>query len=131
MKRPQSENQKLRPSRTRSSAQTVRSAPRVAASDPMRQLWLAALGAASGVGEAAERLVETLVERGREREPLARARAAETAEQLRGIATRLAAEAERRCRGAIDAARRSLGVVERRRPKNVLHRLGDLAEAIF
>jgi len=97
----------------------------------LRQLWLAGLGAMATTGEAAASMVEALVARGRTQEPKTRAAAAKAVREARRSVEVLANEAGRRSRMAIDEAMNRLGVDERPRSKNILHRLGDLAEAML
>jgi hypothetical protein len=51
--------------------------------------------------------------------------------QSRRVAAKLADELGTRAKGAFEGAFERLGVAPRKRAKNVLHRLGDLAEAIL
>jgi hypothetical protein len=107
-------------------------ARRVAADTPsLRELWLAGLGAAAATGEAATGLAELLVEKGREAEPRVRASAGKVASALSREGRRVADDLGTRAKGAVEGAFERLGVTPRKRTKNVLHRLGDLAEAIL
>jgi polyhydroxyalkanoate synthesis regulator phasin len=121
---------------TRKNATTPRRAPRrapakAAEAQPLRDLWLAGLGAMATAGESANDFVDVLVRKGREREPRVRAAAARLVKNVQKNATGIASEAERRTREAVDGAFERLGVGSRPRQKNLLHRLGDLAEAIL
>jgi polyhydroxyalkanoate synthesis regulator phasin len=104
------------------------------AQDPVRELWLAGLGAAATTGEVAGRALDLLVERGREREPQLRAETERVVAEARAKAVELGGAVERRARKVIDQviedASRRLGI-EKGSRKNLLHRLGDLAEAIL
>jgi hypothetical protein len=96
-----------------------------------RQVWLAGLGAAVASTELAIGFVDALVARGRKEEPQTIATAERLVGELRGNAERLVRRATLESRRAIDGAIRQLGVPDHPRRKNVLHRLGDLAEALL
>ena len=98
---------------------------------PARELWLAGLGAAAASGEKASELVELLVAKGRETEPAVVATAGRVLESARERATRTAADLGSEAKVALEKALDKLGVPQRPRNKNLLHRLGDLAEAIL
>jgi polyhydroxyalkanoate synthesis regulator phasin len=119
-------------SRSRNRKQTHRRAThgRVA-QDPVRELWLAGLGVAASTGETAGRVIDTLVERGRREEPKLKAEAKRMVAETRAKAEELGSAVGRSAKRMLDEASRRLGVEDRRRPKNLLHRLGDLAEAIL
>jgi len=120
--------------RKRSRSRATSTAKKNTIKDPgttLRELWLAGLGAVAATGEAAGEIVETLVEKGRETEPKLSSRAEDLIEETRTRATRIAQEVGERANEAFDGAMRRLGVSERKQSKNVLHRLGDLAEAIL
>lgn len=112
---------------------TTRSKAHVATVDatPLRELWLAGLGAAAATGEAANDFVDVLVRKGRETEPRVVATVERAYASARKSAVRTADEIGARAKGAVDEAFLRLGVDARPRTKNVLHRLGDLAEAIL
>ena len=126
--------------RSTARAATTRRAPAVAAKTPavrggnLRELWLAGLGAAAVTGEAATGLVDALVATGREAEPRVKASAeravASLRRETRRVATKVADDLGTRAKGAVESAFVRLGVAPRK-SKNVLHRLGDLAEAIL
>jgi polyhydroxyalkanoate synthesis regulator phasin len=98
---------------------------------PLEQLWLAGLGALAATGEAASSTVETLIARGRKREPQAIRAVDRAVRQARGRVEKLANAAGRRTKEFLDDAIEQLGVREQPRSKNILHRLGDLAEALL
>lgn len=121
---------------TRKRATPRRRAPRRAPVKPaeaqqLRNVWLAGLGAVSAAGEKAADFVDALVEKGKEREPRVRAAAARLVKNAQKNATGIATQAERRTRELVDGAFERLGVGSKPRQKNLLHRLGDLAEAIL
>ncbi len=114
----------------------ARRAPRRAAVKPaeaqqFRNVWLAGLGALATAGDAANDLVDALIKKGREREPRVRAAAARLVKNVEKNATGIATEAQRRTRKVVDDAFERLGVGSQPRQKNLLHRLGDFAEAIL
>jgi hypothetical protein len=115
---------------------TARRAPHRPTHAPaLRELWLAGLGTAAAAGEAADGLVDRLVAKGRETEPRVRARAGRAAATLKREAGRVAAtiadELGTRAKSAVEGAFDRLGVAPKKRAKNILHRLGDLADAIL
>ncbi len=96
-----------------------------------RSLWLAGLGAAGVVLETATGAFDALVERGRRAEPRAIAAAHQAGRDARRAAGELAGSAARASRRQIDNVLDAVGIDNRPRRKNLLHRLGDLAEAIL
>ena len=98
---------------------------------PLREVWLAGLGAAAATGEAANELVDILVAKGRQTEPRLVASADRALAFAKKNAAQAADELRNRAKDAVDGALHRLGVNARPRTKNVLHRLGDLAEAIL
>ncbi len=98
---------------------------------PLREIWLAGLGAVATTGEAASGFVDLLVAKGRETEPRLVASAERTLISAKRSATRTVDELGERAKSAIEDAMQRLGVGNRARTKNMLHRLGDLAEAIL
>ena len=99
-----------------------------------RTLWLAGLGAAVSALEGAAGAFEALVEKGRHQEPRAKAVADRVLSGARAQADglgELARGAARRGRRELDQALARIGAGATARPKNLLHRLGDLAEAIL
>jgi len=94
-------------------------------------MWLAGLGAVAAAGETTNDLLDELVRRGKLREPKVKASARGWVRDVRKGAEGLANDALDATRQAIDRAAKSLGVEERPRNKNILHRLGDLAEALL
>jgi polyhydroxyalkanoate synthesis regulator phasin len=117
------------------STRTTAAARRGAVDAPsLRELWLAGLGAAAVTGEAANDLVEALVAKGREAEPRVKASAERAATVLRRetrrVANQVAEDLGARAKRTVQGALERLGVAPRK-SKNVLHRLGDLAEAIL
>jgi polyhydroxyalkanoate synthesis regulator phasin len=98
---------------------------------PLRELWLAGLGAAAATGEAASDVVDLLVEKGRTAEPRVAAAAARALAAARARAGEVADELGERAQDALRETLDRLGVERRPRSKNLLHRLGDLAEAIL
>lgn len=98
---------------------------------PLREVWLAGLGAAAATGEAANELVDILVAKGRQTEPRLVASADRALAFAKKNAVQAADELRTRAKDAVDGALHRLGVNARPRTKNVLHRLGDLAEAIL
>lgn len=101
----------------------------------LRELWLAGLGTAAVAREAADDLVDRLVAKGRETEPRVRASADRAVTTLRREAGRVAGtvadELGARAKSAVEGAFDRLGVAPKKRAKNILHRLGDLADAIL
>lgn len=122
-----------RKTRTRKPAAKRRagSAPVPAAGPSPRELWLAGLGAALVAGETARDAVDALVVRGREREPRVVAAAERVARDARSAVEETAAQAARISRRMIDDALERFGQRPAPRQKNILHRLGDLAEALL
>jgi polyhydroxyalkanoate synthesis regulator phasin len=121
---------------TRKKATTTRRTPRRAPAklteaQQVRTFWLAGLGAIATAGEAAADFVDVLVKKGREREPRVRAAASRLVKNAQKNASGIATVAERRTREVVDGAFERLGVGSKPRQKNLLHRLGDLAEAIL
>lgn len=96
-----------------------------------RDVWLAGLGVVAAAGETTDELIDELVRRGKLREPKVKAKARGWVRDVRKGAESLADDALDTTRNAIDRAAKSLGVEERPRNKNILHRLGDLAEALL
>ncbi|MCM2270420.1 MAG: phasin family protein [Thermoanaerobaculia bacterium] len=113
-------------------ARTAR--PRAAATAPesqLRQVWLAGLGAVVTAGETANGLVDELIVRGRKQEPATRAAAEKAVRAARGAVEGVAAEAGRRSQQLVKETMSRLGVKEQPRSRNILHRLGDFAEALL
>jgi polyhydroxyalkanoate synthesis regulator phasin len=115
-----------------------RAAPRPRVSAPAavagRKLWLAGLGAAASALEGAAGVFDALVAKGRAHEPQAKAIASRVLKEARAkaddlgeLAVDAAASGKRRLNRALDR----IGAAGAARPKNLLHRLGDLAEAIL
>lgn len=96
-----------------------------------REIWLAGLGVVVAAGETTTELVDDLVRRGKLREPKVKAKARGWVRDARKGAEGLADDALDTTRRAIDRAVKSLGVENPPRNKNILHRLGDLAEALL
>lgn len=96
-----------------------------------RSVWLAGLGLGVSVVEGASEAFDALVARGRRQEPKTMAAARKAVKDVRRTAGELADEAARASKRKIDEALDALGVESNPRPKNLLHRLGDLAEAIL
>ncbi|HSM12628.1 MAG TPA: phasin family protein [Thermoanaerobaculia bacterium] len=96
-----------------------------------RSVWLAGLGLGVSVAESAGEAFDALVARGRKQEPKTMAAARRVVKDARRTAGDLADEAARVSKRKIDEALDALGVESNPRPKNLLHRLGDLAEAIL
>lgn len=106
--------------------------PRAAAPDSqIRQVWLAGLGALAATGETANGLFDELVARGRKQEPATRAAAEKVVRDARGVVESVATQAGRRSKALVNDAIARLGVKEQPRSKNILHRLGDFAEALL
>jgi hypothetical protein len=110
--------------------------PTVAAVAAGRSLWLAGLGLAAVAVESATGVFDALVAKGRVHQPAARAAAERAAvavrrqaEALGELAADAARDGQRRLRGALDLL--PLGADRSPRPKNLLHRLGDLADAML
>jgi poly(hydroxyalkanoate) granule-associated protein len=97
----------------------------------LRQVWLAGLGALAATGETANGLFDELVARGRKQEPATRAAAEKAVRDARGVVESVAAQAGRRSKALVDEAIARLGVKNQPRSKNILHRLGDVAEALL
>ena len=74
---------------------------------------------------------DELVVRGRQQEPKTLAAARRVAREARGTANGWAIDATKLGKQWIDQAFDRLGVPDRPRQKNILHRLGDLAEALL
>lgn len=96
-----------------------------------RDVWLAGLGVVVAAGETTDELMDELVRRGKLREPKVKAKARGWVRDVRKGAESLADDALDTTRQALDKAAKSLGVEEKPRNKNILHRLGDLAEALL
>jgi len=96
-----------------------------------RSLWLAGLGLTATTIETAEDAFGLLVARGKQREPKTLAAAKKVIRDARRAANDLATDAARASKKKLDEALDAFGVDHRARPKNLLHRLGDLAEAIL
>lgn len=107
--------------------------PRAAAApdSQIRQVWLAGLGALAATGETANGLFDELVARGRKQEPATRAAAEKVVRDARGVVESVATQAGRRSKALVNDAIARLGVKEQPRSKNILHRLGDFAEALL
>ena len=108
-----------------------RMSPRPAIESQARQVWLAGLGAMATTSETASAWLDFLVARGRKREPAAIAMAQKAARDTRRAVEDLAAEAGRRSLRLFDDAIERLGVQPQSRSRNILHRLGDVAEALL
>jgi poly(hydroxyalkanoate) granule-associated protein len=126
----------MRTTRKKTKTTRPRRAPRRAPAkatemQQLRNVWLAGLGALATAGESANALVDVLIAKGKQREPRARAAAARLVKRAQATADELASETQRRTRQAVDGAFERLGVAGKPRQKNLLHRLGDLAEAIL
>jgi poly(hydroxyalkanoate) granule-associated protein len=100
---------------------------RPAEPEAARELWLAGLGALAAAGESGRRAFDALVARGRRAEPAVAAAADRAAGRARGAVESLVEEAAGRSRELLD---RLTPASRSRRAKNILHRLGDLAEAL-
>ena len=98
---------------------------------PLHSVWLAGLGAVVTAGEAANEVVDLLIKKGKEREPRARAAVARLVKRAQATADEVATETQRQTRKIVDVAFERLGVGGKPRQKNLLHRLGDVAEAIL
>lgn len=103
-----------------------------------RSLWLAGLGLAVAAVEGATGVFETLVAKGRVQQPEARAAAERMlvaarrqAAELGELAADAARKGKRQLDGTLEGAMDRLGVDRRPRSKNLLHRLGDLADAML
>lgn len=106
--------------------------PTAAAPDSqLRQVWLAGLGALATTSETANGLFDELVARGRKQEPATRAAAEKVVREARGVVEGVAAEASKRSKELVHDAMSRLGVKEQPRSRNILHRLGDVAEALL
>lgn len=108
-----------------------RKAPVAAPDSQLRQVWLAGLGALATTGETATVVFDELVARGRKQEPATRAAAERVVREARGAVESAAAEAGRRSKQLMDEAITRLGVKAQPRSRNILHRLGDFAEALL
>jgi len=117
--------------KTRKRATKRAARPTPPTGDPLRELWLAGLGAVAATGETAAEAFDTLVARGRRLEPTVVAAAERTAREARGAVEELAAEASRRSKKLVDEALDRIGAHRAPRSKNILHRLGDIAEALL
>jgi len=118
----------------KSSPRTRRAPRRRTAAIPesqLRQVWLAGLGAVAVTGESAAVVVDQLISRGKRQEPATRAAAEKAVREARGLVVDLANEAGRRSKKLVDQAIDRLGVESKPRSKNILHRLGDIAEALL
>jgi len=123
--------QKRTPARRRAAAKRSKPATSAAPANPVRQLWLAGLGAAVVSTEVAVAVVDELVARGRRQAPKTRAAAAEIVDGLRDNAGSIVRRATHESKKALDRTMKQLGVQNPPRQKNILHRLGDLAEALL
>jgi len=101
------------------------------ARETTRSLWLAGLGLAATTMETAEGAFGALVARGKQREPKTLTAAKKVIREARRTANDLATDAARASKKKLDEALDAFGVDQRARPKNLFHRLGDLAEAIL
>jgi polyhydroxyalkanoate synthesis regulator phasin len=109
-----------------------RARPRPAAPESqLRQVWLAGLGAVAATTETAAGLVDELIARGRRQEPATRAAAEQAVRTARGVVEGVATEAGRRSQQLVKDAMSRLGVKAQPRSRNILHRLGDVAEALL
>ena len=79
----------------------------------------------------AEQRDALLVKRGRATEPHIEAAARKVVANAKREAARAGDRLSARAGEALDGAMRRLGLAERTGRKNILHRLGDVAEAIF
>jgi len=122
--------------------QTKKRAPRVRRStgrrpvppvpeSQLRQVWLAGLGAVAATQETAVGIVDLLVARGKRQEPATIAAAEKAVREARGAVVGIAREATQRSKKLVDGAIDRLGATTKPREKNILHRLGDLAEALL
>jgi polyhydroxyalkanoate synthesis regulator phasin len=105
--------------------------PHAIETTPLRELWLAGLGAAAATGEATTDFVDLLVAKGKQAEPRVVATADRALAMARKSAQSATNELRSRAKVAVEGALDRIGVNARPRTKNVLHRLGDLAEAIL
>ena len=113
-------------------ARSKRPTTRTAAVDSqVRRFWLAGLGAVATTGETAVELLDELVARGKKREPATVAAAEKAVRDARRAVESLAAETGRRSMRLVDDAIDRLGIKAQPRRRNILHRLGDVAEALF
>ena len=122
--------------RKKAKAAQPRRAPRRASAkpaemQPLHDIWLAGLGAVRTAGEAANGVVDMLIAKGKKREPRARAAVARLVKSAQATADEIASETQRQTRKIVDGAFERLGVGGKPRQKNLLHRLGDFAEAIL
>jgi hypothetical protein len=108
-----------------------RSRPSISPTDPLREFWLAGLGVVAATGETAGDAFDLLVARGRRVQPRLMAAAERQLRDARGRVDEIAAEAGRQSKRALDEALEKLGAETRPREKNILHRRGDLAEALL
>lgn len=102
-----------------------------AAESQMRQIWWAGLGAVAATGETATELVDELIARGKKREPALVAAAERSLRDARRTVEKLASEAGKRSMRLFDETIEQLGVKPQPRSRNILHRLGDVAEALL
>jgi hypothetical protein len=100
--------------------------------EALREIWLAGLGALVTTGETSAKAFDALVKRGKKLEPSLIAAAERTAREARGTVEELAGLAYRRSQALVGETLDRI-TPERRSPKskNILHRLGDLAEALL
>ena len=117
--------------KTKKSARPRRPAP-VTEAEALREVWLAGLGALATTGESTAKAFDALVARGKRLEPSVIAAAERTAREARGTVEELAGLAYRRSQALVGETLDRI-TPERRSPKskNILHRLGDLAEALL
>jgi len=97
----------------------------------LHNVVLAGLGAVVTAGEAANGMVDMLIAKGKQREPRARAAVARLVKDAQAKADGIAAETQLQARKIVEGAFERLGVGGKPRQKNLLHRLGDFAEAIL
>jgi hypothetical protein len=117
--------------RARRAARPSRTVPASPVELP-RELWLAGLGALAATGETATRAFGALVVRGERREPEVVAAVRRVADDARAVAESVVRDAAQRSRRAVDEAVERLSPTPRSpRSKNILHRLGDLADALL
>jgi len=111
--------------------QTRKTRTTAATPDSLRDVYLAGLGAVATAGEGAQLAFDALVARGRETEPRLTAAARRSLREARGAVEDLASKAGKRSLELVDEALEKIGRGTPRREKNILHRLGDLAEALL
>ena len=100
--------------------------------DVLREVWLAGLGALATTGESATRAFDALVKRGKQLEPSLVAAAERTAREARGAVEEIADQTYRRSQKLVGETLDRLTPKSRApRSKNILHRLGDIAEALL